>query len=56
MIKSTQQGLMRFFRETITKAENNSLHANGESGICLNKNFITSSLKMLGSVPMPFLL
>ena len=43
---------MRFFRETITKAlkaETNSLHANDKSRICLNKNLITASLKMLDS-------
>lgn len=53
IIKSIQQCLMRFFRETITKAskaENNSLHANDQSRIRFNKKeFITSSQKRLDS-------
>ena len=61
MIKSIQQCLMRFFGDTITKlsalkAENNSLPANDKSRICLNKKFITSSLKRLDSALYPVLL
>lgn len=40
MIKSIQRCLMRFLRETITKAwkpENNSLHANDKSRILCNE-------------------